>query len=65
MPKNNFSEQRKGRIQSQKPGTDDSVGLIHVSLSAKDFRDRGYESVEWRELAQSIDSCGERLRSQL
>jgi hypothetical protein len=65
MPKNNCSEQRKRRIKSQNPGTYESVGLIHVSLSAKDFRDRGYESVEWRELAQNIDSCGERLRSQL
>lgn len=55
----------KGRIQSQIPGTDESVGLKHVSLSAKDFRDRGYKSVDWHELAQNIDSCGERLRSQL
>jgi hypothetical protein len=38
----------KGRIQSQNPGTDESGGLIHIYLSAKDFRDRGYENVDWR-----------------
>lgn len=65
MPKNNCSEELKGRIQSQNPSTDESVGLINFSLSAKDLRDRGYESVDWGELAQNIDSCGELLRSQL
>jgi hypothetical protein len=47
MLKNNCSEDLKGRIQPQNPGTDEIVGLIHISLSAKDFRDRGYESVVW------------------
>jgi hypothetical protein len=37
MPRNNYSEVLKGRIQLQNPGTDDTIGLIHATLSANRF----------------------------
>ena len=59
MPKNKCLEELKGRIHSQNPGTVESVGLIHLSFSAKDFRDRGYESwigVNWLRILTPLTS---------
>jgi hypothetical protein len=59
MPKNNGLEELKGRIQSQNPGTVESVGLINLSYSAKDFRDRDYESwtgVNWLRILTPVAS---------